>query len=305
MATARSTAAVLVNRGGGSVPDDGLSSARIAGLFADIGIEAHVQLLSGGEIQGAAQAALSAGVDLVVAGGGDGTVSTVAGVLAETEVPMGVLPLGTRNNFARDLNIPLGLEEAVQALGTATLRHMDVADVNGRVFVNNSLIGFYPAAVDARNRLREKVPLGKTLATWLSAARVFPGFPIPRVTFEAEGERRVEVTPFIFIGNNPYEMNLFRFGARNRFADGQLFLYYARCHTRACLARLAATALVKDVKQDRRFASWKVSELTLDTGAGPVRVFVDGETITLTSPLQYRIRPKALAVLLPSETDRS
>ena len=77
-------------------------------------------------------------------GGGDGSIRTVAGVLAETSVPLGVLPLGTLNHFAKDLGIPLPLKEAAATIAAGTIRIIDLADVNGETFINNSSIGIYP-----------------------------------------------------------------------------------------------------------------------------------------------------------------
>jgi diacylglycerol kinase family enzyme len=100
--------------------------------------------------EAAARAVADPTCAVVVAGGGDGTVNAVAGVLAGTEKPLGVLPLGTLNHFAKDLGIPHEVERAVQLLGTGAPRRVDVAEVNGRVFVNNSSIGVYPLAVRER-----------------------------------------------------------------------------------------------------------------------------------------------------------
>jgi diacylglycerol kinase family enzyme len=86
-----------------------------------------------------------------VAGGGDGTSGTVAAVLVDTNVALGVLPMGTRNPFAKDLGNPLDRKPAVRTLFTGRIDCVDVAEVNGRVFVNNSSIGIYPQIARERN----------------------------------------------------------------------------------------------------------------------------------------------------------
>ena len=88
-------------------------------------------------------------IDAVVVGGGDGSIRTVASVLAETSVPLGVLPLGTLNHFVKDLGIPLPLEEAAATIAAGHLRVVDLAEVNGRVFVNNVSLGLYAEEFDA------------------------------------------------------------------------------------------------------------------------------------------------------------
>jgi hypothetical protein len=91
-------------------------------------------------------------IDAVVVGGGDGSVRTVASVLADTGVPLGVLPLGTLNHFARDLGIPLDVEAAAETIAKGDVRVVDLAKANGEIFINNASIGIYPYLVIARER---------------------------------------------------------------------------------------------------------------------------------------------------------
>ncbi|MDP9258013.1 MAG: diacylglycerol kinase family lipid kinase, partial [Actinomycetota bacterium] len=97
----------------------------------------------------------------------DGTVSAVAAALAGTSTPMLVLPAGTLNHFARDLGVPLDPAEAALLVRDGARRQVDVAEVNGRVFVNNSSIGAYPIAVALRERLQDNGARGK----WRAMAR--------------------------------------------------------------------------------------------------------------------------------------
>src|SRR5476649_731552 len=109
----------------------------------------------------AAKRALARGVDAVVAGGGDGTINAVASVLAGSSVALGVLPLGTLNHFAKDLNIPLDLDQAIATIARGTTAQVDVGDVNGRIFVNNSSLGLYPHIVRARDQQQRRLGRGK------------------------------------------------------------------------------------------------------------------------------------------------
>src|SRR4051794_37510526 len=105
----------------------------------------------GADLTALARQAVADGAALVVAGGGDGTINAVASALVGTEARLGVLPLGTLNHFAKDLGIPLALEEAVRTVFTGRPQAVDVGEVNGRLFLNNSSLGIYPRIV----RLRE------------------------------------------------------------------------------------------------------------------------------------------------------
>jgi len=133
--------AVLTNCASGARAAPQVRTRRIANAFNGTGIRPRILCVPGHQIATtAADAATRA--DVVVAAGGDGTVGAVASALAGTDVAMAVLPMGTLNHFARDAGIPLDLEAAAQAMVDASLRQaVDVAEVNGHVFVNNSSIG--------------------------------------------------------------------------------------------------------------------------------------------------------------------
>lgn len=110
----------------------------------------------GGQIRRYTEEALQRGCMIVVAGGGDGTISTVASVLAGTDAVLGVLPLGTLNHFAKDLGLPLDLNEAVATIIEGHVAQVDIGELNGRTFINNSSLGLYPKLVshrDAHQRL--------------------------------------------------------------------------------------------------------------------------------------------------------
>src|SRR4051794_24863581 len=145
--------AVLVNRGSGTVRSRRPVTLKgeLAAGFAERGLPASVDLVSSDELRAAAEGALDdfrrGEVRAVVVAGGDGSVRAVASVIAGTDLPMGVLPLGTLNHFARDLGIPLDLQGATAVIARGITRPVDVGEVNGRVFVNNSSIGIYPLMV--------------------------------------------------------------------------------------------------------------------------------------------------------------
>ncbi|MGB6195357.1 MAG: diacylglycerol kinase family protein, partial [Methyloceanibacter sp.] len=141
---------MLLNAGAGTASHtgaDGLLGDLEAALQA-LDVSADLEICSGPDLKRLAEAALararSAEIDAVVVGGGDGSIRTVAGVLAQTGVPLGILPLGTLNHFAKDLGIPLHLKEAAEVIAKGEKRTVDLAEVNGETFINNSSIGIYP-----------------------------------------------------------------------------------------------------------------------------------------------------------------
>ena len=188
------------------------------------GFEARVTLASSGdELTAAARAALKDGLQTVVAGGGDGTINAVASVLADTGIAFGVLPLGTLNHFAKDVGIPLQLDEAIANIATGARKKIDVGEVNDRIFLNNSSLGLYPDIVRDREKQQSRLGRGKWLAAlWatIGALRRYPFLSV-RLSLD-DGSDHARRTPFVFIGNNLYTMQGFSVGARAALDGGKL-----------------------------------------------------------------------------------
>jgi diacylglycerol kinase family enzyme len=170
----------------------------VGDAFSAAGVEAEIRFVTGKRLRSEAQAALAFAADVVVAGGGDGTLSTVAGVLAGTQVPLGILPLGTLNHFARDLGIPFDVQRAARVIAAKHIGIVDVGEVNGRVFINNSSLGIYPRAVLERESLRHKHRLSKWTAMIAAVIKVFLRFPIVRVRIATGADTILKKTPLVF-----------------------------------------------------------------------------------------------------------
>jgi diacylglycerol kinase family enzyme len=291
---------VIVNRGAGTVVSAGLDAEALQRIFHEAGVEAYVRLLPGEEIEAAAREAVAGGAEVVVAGGGDGTIRCVASVLVGGSVPLAVLPVGTLNHFARDLGIPTDLAEAARVAITGTPRALDVGEVNGEVFINNSMLGLYPPIVRVRDWQRENLERGKWRATLAAAFKVLPKLPSLHVRLKADGLETDHKTRFVFVGNNEYQLNAFTYGARSRFDSGSLYLYVDKSRSRLGLLGVALLGLVRDVKRTDRFDRWQLPEFTIETRTKAVPVYLDGEVTVMNPPLRYRTRPLALRVLLPA-----
>jgi len=292
-------AIVVLNCGSGSVHASRAETVRVTAAFEAAGLAPTVQAVPASQIQEAARAAARSDADAVVFGGGDGTVSTGAAALVDGDKALGVLPLGTFNHFATDLGIPLNLEEAARTIALGHVREVDVGEVNGRPFVNNSSIGLYPEMVRYRDELRRHRGMGKGPAMVRAAREVLRDPPFLRVELRVLDDVTRVRTPFVFVGNNPYEMNLFGLGARSALDRGELSVYVARNVRRWGIARLALRALVGRLRQDKEFDALTVPQVEVRTPRRIVRVALDGEVFRTESPLRYRIRPRALRVLAP------
>ncbi len=187
-------------------------------------------------------------------------------------------------------------------MGTIERGHVtevDVGEVNGRIFLNNSSIGLYPSAVAHREELRHRHGGGKWPAMFNACVDVFRRFPLLDVTLQVEDRAVSLTTPFIFVGNNRYEMRLFSLGTRASLQRGELSVYLTRNGGRMGLLRLAFRALLGRLEQDRDFHSLVLPGVEIRTRRRSLRVSLDGEVVRMASPIRYSLRPRALRVLAP------
>jgi len=255
---------------------------------------------SGEEIIDAAKRAVREGYAIVVAGGGDGTVSAVASELVGSGIALGLLPLGTLNHLAKDLHIPLELADAVRVIADGHAVQIDTGEVNGRIFVNNSSIGLYPDTVRHRERQQKLRGRGKWPALFIAAMGALRRYPFLNVTLDIDQQKVERRTPFVFIGNNEYLMEGFNIGARERLDRGRLSLYFVQRTSRLGLLILALRALVGRLRQAKDFDALSAQTIRIETRHERMRVSTDGEVNMMTTPLHYRIRPASLHVIVPA-----
>jgi len=289
--------AVILNPASGSAGRD--TAARIVELFAAEGRVATV-LAAGRDrtVADQARAAVEAGCRIAVAAGGDGTVNAVAAAVLGRDIPVGVLPMGTLNHFAKDLGLPLGLAEAVRVAAQGTVRRVDVGQVNGRVFLNNSSIGVYPGVVELRRRW-ESTSLGKWVAALWASLVVLRRRPFMGVRIRIDEATVVRLTPFVFVGNNEYRMVGLQAASRESLTGGRLALCVMHASLRRSLLLLAWQVLWHGVSQVPELELFLVSEATVETRRRRIQVSLDGELAVLASPLEYRVLPMALSVAGP------
>jgi len=287
-------AVVLINAGGGSVTDRESVERALAGA----GIDAEPQWLEGDPLARAASRAAGKAA-LVIVGGGDGTIGSVAGALAGTSTKLGILPLGTFNHFARDLEIPDSIDEAAQLIARGQARRIDIAEVNGRVFVNNSSIGLYPLMVLDRDSQERRLGRRRRLAMIVAAARTLARFNHLRLTLTVNDEKERVDTPLLFVGNNDYTVDIRAPGRRRSLEDGELCAYVMRKKTRRGLLAATLRALLDRSRPGDMEEIAHIERLRVGSRKSRIAVSIDGEVVHLAPPLDYRIRPKALRVVVP------
>lgn len=284
-----------MNKGAGG-PDD--PQARVLELFRTHGREPQF-IDPGNDIYAVAAKAAQSDARIVVAAGGDGTVSAVAAALAGTDKILGVLPVGTLNHFAKDLRLPLDLEGAVRTITEGEVAAVDVGEVNGRNFINNSSLGLYPQIVSRREAQQQQLARGKWTALFWATIQAFRRFPFLDLRIAFEGRQISRRTAFLFIGNNEYKIAGFNLGSRSCVDAGRLGLYLTRGTGRFGLFRLAFHALFGRVDQAKDFDVFCVTEARIESRKRRLLVARDGEVERIETPLHYRIRPAALRVLVP------
>jgi diacylglycerol kinase family enzyme len=291
--------AVILNPGSGTGADEDARRKEILDQFASHGRAATIfAATEDTPIDVQARAAVEAGCRVVAAGGGDGTVNAVASAVVDQEVPLAVLPMGTLNHFAKDLGIPLELPEAVRVACEGTVRVVDVGEVNGRIFLNNSSIGVYPRIVELRDRYGGRGAAKWIAALWASLV-VLRRRPFLGVRIRTADEVVVRRTPFVFVGNNEYRMVGLHASSRDSLTDGVLAVYVMRGSRRSGILGLAWRVMWRGADQVDELELLKVIEAEVETRRRRLQVSLDGEVAVMESPLTYRSRPAVLRVLCP------
>lgn len=290
-----STFAVVLNAASGPARA-GISAESAQEAFQALGLQADIiSLTKNSDLPGLVR---SGAYRAIVAAGGDGTVNAVAAAVAGTEVPLGVIPAGTFNHFARDAGIPLDLPAAIEVIAGGHTLSIDVGEVNGRIFINNSSLGLYPAIVLDRERLINR-GLPKFLAMALASFAALRRLPNLTLRVQPGCAGKLVRTPLLFVGNNQYEFSGLEAGTRGRLDEGCLQVSIVRDLRGAALVKLSLLALMGRLENVREFSCETHATVRVETLRRQIRVAVDGELVMMKSPLLYTVRRGALRVLAP------
>jgi diacylglycerol kinase family enzyme len=294
---------VFVNRNGGTARARGDKLGdELEQAFAAAGLTIDLQLIDGGAIAGVVASAAKAGHRLIVVGGGDGTIGCAAGALVKTggTGALAVLPLGTRNHLARDLGLSNDLAEVAMLIAAGATRAIDLGEVNGRVFVNNASIGFYPEMVRRREAEQQRRGLPKWLAYAPAAWTVLKRARHHRLRLRMKGSEQEMRTPLLFVGNNRYALAPGKLGRRDSLHDGMLSVYALERRTPPAMIGFALRTLVGRADFERDFAMiGDTTGFEARLHNRSVDVALDGEVVRLAGPLEFRSLPKALTVIAP------
>ena len=294
-----STSVKIIISAGAGPGDNTKAAERLADIFKEDQIDIDIAFArSGAEVVELAQAAAREPYKVIVAAGGDGTVNSVAAAVIESDKILGVLPLGTLNHFAKDVGIPIDLQQAARTIIEGHTIDVDAAEVNNRIFLNNSSLGLYPMIVREREK-RQRLGFKKWPAFIWATFQALRRNPFVDVRLRVNGELLDRTTPFVFVGNNEYAMDLLNIGVRNRLDRGELSIYITHGTSRLKLIGLALRAVFGRLRSDKDFLALRSDQLTIHTARKRVRVAFDGEIEVMEAPLHYRVRSRALRVIVP------
>lgn len=294
---------VILNANAGTANAIGMTAEILYALFQANGLKAIIDDQSERALSERIAHALTSDAQIIVAAGGDGTITALASALVGTEKTLAILPLGTVNALARDLNVPFDLPAAVAALATGQIHCIDVGEVNGRVFLHKVVAGLIPGLAAGREHIRgrgdasAKIGFIRYVFRRLSRAK-----RIAVVIESSGGAPRVERVQSVAVASNAYDEGMGQFFSRHCLDSGTLTLYVLR-HLKAMdFLRLTVGMLMGRWQHDEALLVETVSRLTIDVRKSMLKVMLDGEVVTLQTPLKFSIRPRALSVIVPRVT---
>jgi diacylglycerol kinase family enzyme len=270
----------------------GKANAEFAAAAHERGVET-VTLARGDDLEQLARDAIARGADVIGMAGGDGSQALVAGIASEHDVPFVCIPAGTRNHFALDLGVDRDdVVGALDAFAEGHERRVDLARVNGRVFVNNVSFGVYAAIVQSDEYRDAKLN---------TAAKMLPellGPDYDPFDFELEGpDALADCDPdLILVSNNVYKLEgIGGLGTRARLDEGVLGVIVVEVHNGAELAQLISLSTAGRGSAYSGWHEWTTTTLAVRSGA-PISLGIDGEAVTLDSPVRLEVQPSALRV---------
>lgn len=289
---------VIINNASGGMADAG-SRQEFTRLIKGVHEEAEIIFAEKGmDTAQLARQAIERGSHMIVAGGGDGTISSIASVLAGKGTILGVLPLGTFNHFAKDLGIPMELEGAVHTLATGSITEVDAGQVNGRIFINNSSMGLYASFVRHRENKQEQGQ-SKRRAAFPAAIKSLAEYRLFTIKVTVAGQQIVRETPIVFVGNNQYTMTGMEMGTRSRLDSGELSLVIPHSKGRLRLFWFSLRSLLGREYRSSDLDIILAKDFSIESGHHRLQIILDGEVQSMSMPLHYQILPKALRVIAP------
>lgn len=294
----------VLNRDGGTFRTTDMDDfcARATEAFKRAGRQIECRVVSGGEVVAALEKASGdPGVSGLIAGGGDGTISAAAGIAWRSGLPLGLIPAGTMNLFARALKVPLNIYQSLDVLAGSDTRAVDIATANGRPFVHQFSAGMHARMVRMRDAMQFASRLGKMRASSRAILGVILDPPEFEVMFDIDGDGRAETRKVsaISISNNSFGTSPLL--VPEDPAGGQLGVYLAAPVPPSGVAKLTFDILRGRLKENEAVdhAAARSVRLHFPRHRKGALCVLDGELLRMPEYVEIRQHPGELKVIAP------
>lgn len=237
---------------------------------------------------------------VVVAAGGDGTLNAVAKKLMHTDIPMGIMPLGTFNYVARALNIPIDLGLAAEVIATGIEHKVHVATLNDQIYLNNASLGLYPLFIKKRelyNQRFGRFPLNAYTSGLDVLLREHKSLTL---TVTVDGRKYPVATPLVFFGNNQLQLSNMKLRIAECAANGKLAGVVVAKSDRLSLLKMLWTLIQGKIDQASDVYSFCAEQIQVECKKKKLTVAVDGELMEMQTPLKFAVEKSALKVMVPN-----
>jgi diacylglycerol kinase family enzyme len=294
----------IINRRAGTLIgiDPEVFAERLKAEYSAAGHELTLDVVEPDEMTDRLDAAVKQGFDALLIGGGDGSINAAAARLLGSRTALGILPLGTMNRLARELGLSVDLDLMTFELAYSEPMQIDVAEVNGQIFLCNSFIGLPPLITERRQSLRGRGFLERLSGYIRLPLDISRNMRRLSLLIDDQKSPRAVRALTVAVSNNAYAEEPNLIPRRHRLDEGWLGLYISRHYTFLQLIWLLLRASLGRWHGDPKFERYKLHKLTINSKRPHLRVSNDGELMKLSTPLRYSIRPKALTVLVPARS---
>jgi YegS/Rv2252/BmrU family lipid kinase len=255
----------------------------------------------GSDLTDMARQAVCDGFGLIIACGGDGTQSAVAGALAGTEAVMGILPGGTFNYFARDLGVGETIEDALETICNGCARPIDIGQIENLIFLNNVSLGAYPHILKTRESIYKRWGRSRIAAYWSVLVALRRLRHPMQLKARVNGDTRDVTTALVFVARSAYQLDNFGLEGADAIRQGKFALLIAKALKPMPLIRSALRLAFGFSARNSDFDLIETDEVTIESRKHRMLVAHDGEKTVMASPFRLRVWHDGLQVLLPAD----
>jgi diacylglycerol kinase family enzyme len=291
----------IFNRDGGTfrTTDMEAYSAKVTDVFRAAGHDIEIAVVAGAEMEEALQkTARRSDLDAMIAGGGDGTISAAASVAWKNGIPLGIVPAGTMNLFARALKLPLDIWKVLDVLAEGNIVDADIGSADGRAFVHQFSMGLHARMVRYRESYSFASRLGKIRASTRAAVGVMFNPPEFEIEFEVDGVREKRDVSAISVSNNHFGQNSLMYA--DDVTGGHLGFYTAPPLKPSGVAKLTFDILRGKFRDSPLITEMSVSavELHFPKARQKINCVIDGELLPVGRDVSLRVHPGELKLLV-------